>query len=631
MMSLSISRLLALIILVLSSTYSFAYTNADLSYSHLFEVNKEWAAHKNAAPIKTIRFQSDIERIAFHLNLVEKELRNNAPLGLNEEAFQNRIRLLNALKIYTHRMEFPTNLNHSERTPYFIDDFGVHCAVGYLIMTSGRSDLSNRIHDEHNYDYLRDIKTPGLAQWAQENGFTLSELAWIQPGYIISLPFSPVGNGTNDAVQIVCEDKTNNRLIYAGDFTEIDGGTICDGIGYYDLELGTMHCLGGGLIGIINDVNEYNGGIIVSGLLYNNGTNYSQAIYSNGSWNYINIPNREGLVAISSISDGVLFNREVVLKNDLGNDEYELWRVDNSNNWTLEALSYGIIQSMAIGDSHQAYGGFYDSLFTYSDNTMLYSKNACLREKSTGNWSALTGQVCASVKVVKWLNNTFFFGGKGQILQNPTKQIALSMIHNDTLAGLYSQTGFGTYMNLSPMFILDIEAVSSTELVVCGDNFVIGGMDYGLNLGVVNYSYFDQAAGVDLYNNIGVYSLGAPNGEVSNLAKVNSTLFLGGEFTESSYEYTGLNHLARLDEELNLVEDKISNFLVYPNPATNSVTIDSDIQFETIEVLDLEGSSLLKIKNPIGKIDISSLSTGMYFISAAQENGLVQTQRIVKN
>ncbi len=85
------------------------------------------------------------------------------------------------------RGSFPINTFHEKRTTYFIDIYGTAGAVGQLIIESGYRDFSTRISEEYNYDFIHQLnsKYPDLKVWALDHGFTLDELAWIQPAYQI--------------------------------------------------------------------------------------------------------------------------------------------------------------------------------------------------------------------------------------------------------------------------------------------------------------------------------------------------------------------------------------------------------------------------------------------------------------
>lgn len=75
-------------------------------YEHLYEVNKQWEHHKEASLEGETSFQSDIDRIQLHLNLVIKELKNNIPVQLNKEQQNHRLSLLNKLQEYADNKVF---------------------------------------------------------------------------------------------------------------------------------------------------------------------------------------------------------------------------------------------------------------------------------------------------------------------------------------------------------------------------------------------------------------------------------------------------------------------------------------------------------------------------------------------
>jgi hypothetical protein len=67
--------------------------------------------------------------------------------------------------------------------PRFIDDRGVHCAVGHLIAASGATELARAINTDYEYAYVREMTSPTLLAWASARGFSIEELASIQPAY----------------------------------------------------------------------------------------------------------------------------------------------------------------------------------------------------------------------------------------------------------------------------------------------------------------------------------------------------------------------------------------------------------------------------------------------------------------
>jgi hypothetical protein len=94
-----------------------------------------------------------------------------------------------------------------------------------------------------------------------------------------------------------------------------------------------------------------------------------------------------------------------------------------------------------------------------------------------------------------------------------------------------------------------------------------------------------------------------------------------------------------VDANLSVEENTFSNSLrLSPNPTKNVITINSvtNISIDSITILDLNGRILQTITN-IGQlsdgktIDISNLSTGMYFMKIQDSDSRVAVKRIVKH
>ena len=69
------------------------------------------------------------------------------------------------------------------RRPCFIDRDGNICAVGYLVEQSAGRELAEQINAKYQYDYIRDMDLPELADWVAGSGLSLEEVAMIQPTY----------------------------------------------------------------------------------------------------------------------------------------------------------------------------------------------------------------------------------------------------------------------------------------------------------------------------------------------------------------------------------------------------------------------------------------------------------------
>ncbi|MBL7740279.1 MAG: T9SS type A sorting domain-containing protein [Chitinophagaceae bacterium] len=75
---------------------------------------------------------------------------------------------------------------------------------------------------------------------------------------------------------------------------------------------------------------------------------------------------------------------------------------------------------------------------------------------------------------------------------------------------------------------------------------------------------------------------------------------------------------------------------IYPNPATNELTIDVayDIRWigKTITITDISGHTVMQVKivSKIQRFNVSRLQTGMYFLSVRKEDGSYIKQKFIK-
>jgi len=258
-------------------------------FNHLKEVNQEWTKQAESFDLlqATTNFNEDAERIQLHLYLVEKTLRKRDIKHLSVAQKIKRTHHLDVLRAYAKNGIFPQNIYHSQRQPYFVDHIGTACAVGHLVRESGERQLVDLITKQDNFAYISElVKYEKLIIWAQENGFTLAELAWIQPGYPpVPKQINPVGNGGGSNGEItVMRSKTSNFYI-GGNFTEIDGFSA-NGIVRWDGQ--NWYNLGEGLSGNIDEI-EINGGVIVSGnfTIVATGQQTQLAIFNDGEWSSI--------------------------------------------------------------------------------------------------------------------------------------------------------------------------------------------------------------------------------------------------------------------------------------------------------------------------------------------------------
>ncbi len=124
-------------------------------------------------------------RIRAHLERVEAELRTAPTDHLPEEVQVAREQQVEVLREYRKRGVFPRNLAYPHaKVPVFVDDRGVHCAVGYLLHRSGADSVVTQIAERRNFARVPELADePGLAEWLASVGLSLEEAARIQPAY----------------------------------------------------------------------------------------------------------------------------------------------------------------------------------------------------------------------------------------------------------------------------------------------------------------------------------------------------------------------------------------------------------------------------------------------------------------
>lgn len=184
-------------------------------YEQLCEVNQEW--YKNRSIAKKLGFlqaptiQNEQDLLVFHIQTLEKIFLNRKNHHLNNAQKIQRQINLKVLNEYWKRRDCPRNYYLPYRNPVFIDHEGRYCAVGYLMLKSGKKEFCETVQKNNNFVYVRQIKSPEFAQWQAESGLSLDELAWIQPGYDPQVKFEVVGRlGVDRAPRFVDSAQATN-------------------------------------------------------------------------------------------------------------------------------------------------------------------------------------------------------------------------------------------------------------------------------------------------------------------------------------------------------------------------------------------------------------------------------------
>lgn len=89
----------------------------------------------------------------------------------------------------------------------------------------------------------------------------------------------------------------------------------------------------------------------------------------------------------------------------------------------------------------------------------------------------------------------------------------------------------------------------------------------------------------------------------------------------------------RPDPSANISDLEITNdrLEIVPNPATSSIEIQGEVPIERLEIYNATGQLIKQIDNYTGElIEVSALTTGIYFLKAINENQEISTAKFVK-
>lgn len=166
---------LPLLVLLCLSLYLPAQSiNAIVGDTSWFEKHGAWPSEE----------ADEQARISTHLDYVYQRLLQETPKNLSAAQVEKRQHLLGMLANYIQSASFPRYYQHPyKRRPVFIDDRGTLCAVGHLIAEDAGRAEAERINALFRLEFLLDMEDEGLVAWQEQSGFSLKELAMIQPTY----------------------------------------------------------------------------------------------------------------------------------------------------------------------------------------------------------------------------------------------------------------------------------------------------------------------------------------------------------------------------------------------------------------------------------------------------------------
>jgi alpha-tubulin suppressor-like RCC1 family protein len=146
------------------------------------------------------------------------------------------------------------------------------------------------------------------------------------------------------------------------------------------------------------------------------------------------------------------------------------------------------------------------------------------------------------------------------------------------------------------------------------------------NLTTVELKVYSDAAHTILYGTSGVFTI------PSTIEGLNSAVISSLEWRPSGNSgYGDLDNICISNVfplALNSASENTSN--IYPNPASNNISINSKNEIQKIVIYDLQGNLVTKVEKDFQKIDISKLNSGIYFVTIHTNIGIESSRFLVQ-
>jgi hypothetical protein len=596
----------------------FAFiSNAQESrlYEQMKDVNAQWQyqpeAKKICSNLPDVRFKSFNDQISMHLHLVEKVLRNREQTNLTDAQQKHRLQLLNELALYRNKAVYPINDYLPYKNPVFIDRHNTHCAVGYLMMVSGHDDLAQKIDKEQKFAFVHEIKVEGVKEWAHEFGFTLDELAWIQPGYPPAFTTVDLSNGLNGTVTCTAVDPSNQFLFAGGDFTNSTNGQSCNKIAQYISGFAGWDWIGvgSGVNGKVNAMVLNNNKLYVGGAftMASGVTANHIAVYDlqSGQW--------QALGSLDSVVNALTFYNNELYAGGRFTGMLAKWdgtqwlNVSNSYLYGQEVRTLEVFDSLLyIGGQFELPTGALRKNVAVFDGTQMMTSGFGT-PTPVNDFAVYSNRLYAACDFVEGIDTcalSMLELGDWQTVLMPGGAVA------DFLSGEQIKT-----------------LLSVNQHLYAGGFFTASSlMTFGTNLMEIN---IDTTAGNVSYLNPLLFS----DSTVNSLFVWNTNLGFGGAFVNAG---TTLNHIGVLTSvdvtglEQGMKQGELS---IYPNPVAEGFTLVVEEGMKTFElsVFDLNGK-IVKSQTLSGNlhfIGTQDLAPGFYVLRCTH-GAEVKLSRFVK-
>lgn len=601
---------IVLFIIVVLATQSNAFAD---NFTKLVALNKCWVEQQDVATIRFEQYKPVNEKdwIALHLSLVERTLKGRSVAHLSKSQQSNRNRCLGILQRYKMAGNFPKNEDYNYRTPIFIDKHDNFCAVGFLIKETGNESVARKISATTNLAYVREMNYPELDFWAKENGFTIDELAWIQPGYLPNTSCAPIAGGVEGEVKELYVDEATQQMFVGGKFNFADKTIIANNIAFVTENVGnyTWHKMGLGVNGSVNAITKFDGKIFIGGSFTTAGSVVARGVaYWNGlDW------------ASAGCLDGVV-NDLIVFKGSLyaaGNFKscgtgvgynFAKWK---GIGWEMIGGTTGRINTMEEYDNAILLGGAMDFGTATNINAIKWD--------STNSFRSFDSLMNKEVMDFELYYDTLYASCKRTSLID-SNNLVYKLRGNEWTKGLPEITRYHTFATKGGV---------STINTMCYDHS-IKGMYFG------GYFTLFPGIGTVFANSSGVGGTAGLylDSTVNKIVVFKKEIIFGGAF-KKGYQY--YSEIVLKDIKVNGITKKIPNptkivdeqlkketLKLYPNPIKSGGVLQFEIDFTATEyqIMDIAGKQIARGKvNTRSELKLPQLSASFYLVTLSNEDG----------
>lgn len=110
---------------------------------------------------------------------------------------------------------------------------------------------------------------------------------------------------------------------------------------------------------------------------------------------------------------------------------------------------------------------------------------------------------------------------------------------------------------------------------------------------------------------------------------VNDELYFFGGLDRGNQQLTRKAYKYGMPSTVGLKEEEVLALNIYPNPARDIIRVDSEEEFEGLEMINSTGQLVLKA-GEVQQLDVSQLPAGMYHVRIIKEGRVAASERLMK-